>query len=191
MIFGKYSNLEGYEIKDENINIEKVIKIINNMVNEDSYTEVLYVPFEKIVNQLIIRCGENKNILEMGGIDFEFTYFENEKYELKRISQIDLFSEECYLKIEIGKMWRDVDKLNKKEYIDEYKKEKLRKCLEIEFGINHAEKMLDYMLNKYEEKISRKTQGVQEIEQKKFGSYIVNYYKKTDGNPIFYISKNK
>lgn len=188
--YDRYSNLQGYEIKNENINNKKVVKVINAFIDEDSYTEIIYVPFEEIINQLIVRRGENKNITSIGGFDYEFTYFENKPYELNRISKIEEFSREAYMKIEIGKMWRDSNKFNNKEYIDEYKKEKLRRALEIEFGINHTDKILEYMLEKYEKKISRETYGIEEIEVKTFGSYTLNYHKKTDGNPVFYISKN-
>ena len=44
------------------------------------------------------------------------------------------------------------------------------------------------MLEKYELKITRQTEGIEEKEQKRFGKYIVNYYKKSDGYPTFYIS---
>lgn len=187
--YGRYSSLQGYEVSSENLNIKKIVKIINALIDEDSYTEVLYAPDKNIFNQLVIRRGENKNNTEIGGCDFSLTYYEDKPYELRRISKKDIFSEECYMKISLIKMWRDGSRLNKNEYIDEYKKEKLRKVLEIEFGVNNADKILDYMIEKYEEKLSRKTAGKMIVEQKTFGKYIVNYYKHTDGSPNFYIAK--
>ena len=65
---------------------------------------------------------------------------------------------------------------------------KLKEVLNIEFGTNKANDVLNYMLEKYEQKISRQTAGIEEKEQKIFGKYVVNYYKKTDGNPVFYVS---
>lgn len=188
---GRYSNLQGYEIKNDYINISKTIKVINNLIDEDSYTEVIYVPFSEVVNQLIIRCGENKNVISISGYDYEITYYENKLYELKRISKEDLFSEKCYMKIELCKMWRDFSKFNKKEYIDEYKKEKLKEVMKTEFGENNGNKILKYMLEKYEKKTNGETKEVEEKEQKRFGKYTVNYYKKENSNPIFYISKEE
>ena len=132
--------------------------------------------------------GENQNLVDYSMFDFSFTYYEEKPYELKRISQDGMFSEECYMKVEIGKMWRDWSEFSESKYVDKYKKEKLKECLKIEFGTSNADKVLEYMIEKYELKITRQTAGIEEKEQKVFGKFIVNYYKKSDGNPTFYIS---
>lgn len=188
--YGRYSTLKNYEVSNQNINIKRVAQIINSLIDEDSYTEVLYAPDEKIISQLVMRRGESKRVTEKGGYDFSLTYYENKPYELKRISMQDILSSECYMKISLVKMWRDGSKLNKKEYIDEYKKEKLRKVLEIEFGKKYADQMLNYMIEKYEQKISGQTAEIMQVEQKIFGKYVINYYKQSDGSPTFYIAKN-
>lgn len=183
---GKYSNVQEYQIKSENIDTEKVVKTINSLIDEMSYTEVVYVPFEEIVNQLIVRHGENKNLLSLDGADFEITYYENKEYEIKNEKNE---TEKCYMKIELIKMWKNAEELNSKKYVNEYKKEKLEKCLEIEFGIRHKDNILKYMLEKYKDKISTKTKEIEEKEEKIFGKYKINYQKKENGNPIFYISE--
>lgn len=185
---GRYSKLEGYKVQEDNINVKKVINVIDKMIDEDSYTKVMFVPSELIPNQLIIYRGENEKLIDDSGYDFSFLYYENGPYELKRISKEDIFSEECYLKIELGKMWRYLSELNQKKYTDKYKKEKLRRCLEVEFGTKYADEILEYMIEKYELKISRESYGERQVEQKIFGKYIVNYYKTTDGNPRFFIA---
>ena len=45
------------------------------------------------------------------------------------------------------------------------------------------------MLEKYALKVSKQTNDEEQMEQKKFGKYTVNYYKKANNSPIFYISK--
>lgn len=188
--YGRYSNLQNYEVNDENINISRVCKIINTLIDEDSYTEVLYVPDKNIFNQLIIRCGENKSQTTKGMSAFEIIYYEDKPYELKRISLEDKFSENCYMKIELFKMWRDNAKLQEKIYIDEYKKEKLGEVIEIEFGTRYKNEILDYMIKKYERHLSRENYGEREVEVKTFGKFVVNYYKTADGDLRFYISQN-
>lgn len=185
---GRYSNLQNHEISGDKINPKKITQMIENMVNEDSYTGILYVPSKEGINQFIIMRGENERYVGLSMFDFSFTYYNNKPYELKRIIMDEIFSEECYMKIEIGKMWRDYSEFLQNRYVDKYKKEKLKESLEIEFGKSIAEELMDYMLEKYELKISRQTAGIEEQEQKIFGKYIVNYYKKTDGYPTFYIS---
>lgn len=183
---GRYAKLDGFELECDNK--RKIIQNIKSLVNKDSYTEVKYIPSE-IINQLQIEYGENRIFVSRGMSDFILTYYIGKTFNKKAESQIQEFSENCYMKIELAKMWRDYSEFKKENYIDEYKKEKLRKCLEIEFGSLNSDEILDYMLEKYINKINGNTKEKEEIEQKTFGNYIVNYQKNTYDNPKFYIEK--
>ena len=45
------------------------------------------------------------------------------------------------------------------------------------------------MLEKYALNVSKQTTDEEQIEQKNFGKYVINYYKKANTSPVFYISK--
>lgn len=187
---GRYSNSDGYAIKNEIVDTTKVIKIIKNMIYEDTYTAVIYSPSKYTINQLKIAHGEDSNKIERGGEDFSFTYYEDKLYELSRISMEEKFTNDCYLKIEVKKMWKDYSEYLKGDYIDNHKKDVLLDALKIEFGSSNANKILKYMLEKNEKYVSNKERDMAHVEKKKFGSYIVNFYQKEHGVPTFYISKD-
>ena len=185
---GRYSNLSGYEIIDEKINVDKIIKIISKLLNEKAYVGVIYVPSKYTVNELKILYGENKDKVLFGKYDFAFNYYENKGYELATKSMHNEFSNNCYLRIDLIKLWDDYSEYEKGIYIDEFKKEKLAKALEIEFG-SSSERILKYMTEKSINYVTRKDTTEECIEQKVFGRYIVNYYKKENGIPQFYIER--
>ena len=188
---GRYSKLQGYVVDDKNINIKTVIEIIKKLVNENSYTEVAYIPFETLINQLVIFYGDNEMNVHYRNIYFSLTYYENKPYELQRISGNQSFSKECYMKLELFKLWDEFAEFEKDNLVDEYKKKKLYEILEIEFGKQNAEEILEYIIDKYEQKFQddNKYKDISEI--KKFGKYTINYYKKSGDTQKFYISKEQ
>ena len=102
---GRYSKLQRYVVDNKNIDVENIIRVIKKLVDENSYTEVAYIPFEGLINQLIIFYGENEMNVHYRNINFSLTYYENKPYELQRISNNQMFSKECYMKIELIKLW--------------------------------------------------------------------------------------
>lgn len=185
---GRYAKLDGYKLECKNKN--QIIQNIKLLLNKDSYTEVMYIPSE-IINQLQIAYGENRIFVSLGMSDFVLTYYTDKTFNKKKESQNDIFSENCYMKIELGKMWRDSSEFEKENYVDEYKKLKLKKCLENEVGKSNSEEILNYMLEKYIKKISGETKEKEEKEQRTFENYIINYQKNEYDNPKFYIEKKK
>lgn len=186
---GRYSNSHGYKLNDEIINVSKVSQEICALIRDNTYTEVVYSPSEYTINQLRISHGENKKEIENGGADFIFTFYENTLYKLRESSGKNEFNDDCYLKIELIKMWRDYSDYLNKIYIDEYKKEVLLKILEIEFGYQQAENILEYMIEKNINFVSNVGRDKEYTEVKQYGKYIVCFYQKEYEHPIFYISK--
>ena len=88
---GKYSKLQGYKVSGENINLKNATKVIKEMIDEDSYTGVFYIPVKGIINQLVIMNGENENYVHYGNLNFTITYYEDKPYELRRISKNEEF----------------------------------------------------------------------------------------------------
>lgn len=188
---GRYSNSDGHVVSGKTINMTKVIKVIKSLIVENTYTEIVYSPSKYTINQLKLLHGESKKQIENGGADFTFTYFEDDLYKLATSSMHDEFDDNCYLKIELIKMWREyADFLNQK-YIDEYKKRILLDALEIEFGYQHAERILEYMLEKNINYISNIDRDKEQIDVKRIGNYIIYYYQKEYGIPTFYVSKRQ
>lgn len=186
--FGRYSVLNGYEVSDEKINLNKVIKIIKQLINEKAYVGVIYVPSKYTTNELKILYGDNKNKVLFGEYDFAFNYYEDEYYKLCTKSMHDIFSDNCYLRIDLIKLWESYPEYEDGLYIDDFKKEKFSKALEIEFG-DSSERILRYMTEKSINYVTNKALTEECIEQKIFGRYIVNYYKKENGIPQFYIER--
>ena len=58
----------------------------------------------------------------------------------------ETFSEECYMKIEIGKMWRDYSEFLQSRYVDKYKKEKLKESGYGHYEISNFSKTLESVL---------------------------------------------
>lgn len=188
---GRYSKTNNYAISNANIDTKKVIKTLKALVDENSYTELAYIPLKQIMNQLVIFYGDNEMNVHYRNINFSITYYEDKLYELRRISQNETFSEECYMKIEIFKLWDKYSEFEKGNYIDEYKKQKLYDVLKVEFGKNNAEKILEYMLEKTIEKFTQRENPKEISEIKIFGDYEINYQKKIGDTQKFFISKVK
>lgn len=188
---GRYAMLDGHLLSDERIDSGIVSRVIQRIITEDSYTLVSFIPSQYTINQLKVIHGESLDAIENGEFDFVLTYYENKPYELSRIAMEETFSNNCYLKIELLKMWRHYSEFKKGNYIDEFKKQKLLAALEIEFGKENAKKMLKYMIEKNEQYVSEKSKGERYVESKKFGNYLVNFYQRENDIPKFFVSKIK
>lgn len=186
---GKYSNSQEYKLNNNIINVSKVVQEIESLIRDNTYTEVIYSPSKYTINQLRISHGENKKEIENGGADFVFTYYENMLYKLAESSGKNEFNNDCYLKIELIKMWRDYSDYLNKIYIDEYKKETLLRILEIEFGYQQAEDILEYMIEKSINYVSNVGRDKEYAEVKQYGKYVICFYQKEYEHPVFYISK--
>lgn len=185
---GRFSDLIDYTIDEKYVTNKKLIKIIESLISEDSYTAVYYVPSKYIINQIIIRFGEDDNYISRGLDYFSFTYYEDKLYDLKRITLKDNFSNECYLKIDVKKLWKELYKLQNKDFIDESIKLKLLESLKVEFG-KDADRILEYILERYIKDMNKEYDGEVIVEQTKINNYIINFYK-TDATSLeFYFEK--
>ncbi|MBQ8299783.1 MAG: S-layer homology domain-containing protein [Clostridia bacterium] len=187
---GRYAKLDGYEVNDKNVEVKKVIKIIKTLVSENRYVAVVYVPSKYTINQLRILYGKSEINTLSNEYDFSFTYYEDKPYELSRISGVEEFSDECYLKIDVLKMWDDFYDYQSGIYVDEYKKEKLAEALEVEFG-GYANLICEYILEKNIKFVTNVERDIKHVEQKKFGNYIINFYQPEGSVPQFYVAKQK
>ena len=119
---------------------------------------------------------------------FSFTYYEDKLYDLKRVSLKDEFSSECYLKIDVKKLWNELYEFQNGAFVAEEVKSRFLSALKIEFG-KDAEKILNYILEKYNDDMQRKYDGEVITEQIQINDYIINFYK-TDATSLeFYFEK--
>lgn len=186
--FGRYAELNGYEVLNKKINIDKVIKIIKKLVNEKAYVGVIYVPSKYTINELKVLYGMEELKVLCGEYDFGFIYYEDKEYNLASKSLHSEFSNNCYLRIDVIKLWDGEINYKNGVYIDEYKKEKLEGALKLEFG-SASSKILEYIIDKNVKFVTNVEHDKEHVEQKIFGNYIVNYYQKEYGIPQFYIER--
>lgn len=185
---GRFSDLMDYSIDEKYVTNKKLINIIKSLISEDSYTAVYYVPSKYIINQIIIRFGENDDYISRGLDYFSFTYYEDKLYDLKRVSLKEQFSSECYLKIDVKKFWNDLYEFQNGNIVDEGVKTRFLNALETEFG-KDAEKILEYILEKYNKDMNREYDGEVIVEQIQIADYLINFYK-TDATSLeFYFEK--
>lgn len=186
--YGRYASLDGYEVSNTQIDIKKIIKIIKKLINESAYVAVTYVPSKYTINELKILYGTNENKVLCGEYDFAFNYYENDLYNLSSKSLNDEFSDNCYLRIDVIKLWDDYEEYKNGIYVDKYKKAKLDEALKIEFG-SSSEKISKYIIEKNINYVTNATTNEEIVDKKVVGKYIVNFYQKVDGVPQFYIER--
>lgn len=182
---GRFSNLRNYSIKEKYITNGEIINIIEKLISENSYTAVYYIPSEYFPNQIKIQYGENENFVSKNMEYFSLVLYENELYNLSEMTMNEEFSENCFSKITIKKMWKEVYKYQKKQYIDENVKNKLYEATE-ELFYDDTDEIMEYILEKYKDSLEKNAEIAEQIQ---IGKYIVNTYKKDDTSLEFYFEK--
>lgn len=185
---GRFSDIKNYSINEKYISNKKIISLIKTLVSDTTYTALYYVPSKYIINQIIIRHGESDNYINRGLDYYSFTYYEDKLYDLKRITLKEQFSNECYMKIDVKKLWNELYEFKKNNFVDDTIKEKFLNALKIEFE-NDVNEILEYILEKYNACMNKEYDGEVIVEQKVISKYIINFYK-TDATSLeFYFEK--
>ena len=183
---GRYANLDGYRIDDAYIDENKVIKLLKKLVSEDSYTSVNYVPDKYTINQLVIAHGDREEYIYNGLPRFSFTFYEDKLYDLKEVTMQESFSDNCFLKIKVSKLWIWQSELDNKTYINEYKFERLKECIEVLLGEEEAKELMPYV----KEKVIEEFESDEKIiDKKEIQKYVINTYTTDNSGVEFYISK--
>lgn len=188
---GRYGKLNNITLNQEFVNDSIVIKIINALVDDYSYTEVIYVPDKYTINTLNICYGQRQDYVNNGIYNFQIRFFENANYDLRRVTNIDEFSDNVFLKIELDRMW---DKLS--EYNNEYRAskknlDKLQKVFSVLFGDKTAKELLVYVKEKlaYAATIPNDEFNSKIREVKKFGRYTFNILCTRDEKIQIYVQR--
>ena len=186
---GRYQETNHEELKSDIFEVSKACKVIQNLVSDVGYVGVSYFPSQTSNRELIISYGQNEKRVSNQTNEFWITYFQDSFENLKENSRVDIFSENCYMKISVIYLWQDAHEFQKGNYVDSLLKRRLEKGLEGEFGEQYARQITEYIAQKIEEMFQREDHYDVEIGQKTVGKYQVDYYKKENGIPEFYISK--
>ncbi len=100
-----YNNPDGITLNQEYIKDEMVIDLIKALVDDDSYTKVLYVPDKYIINSLNVCYGQNEGYVDNGIYNFYIRFYENGFYNVAKSTDTEGFSEKAYAMIELDRMW--------------------------------------------------------------------------------------
>ena len=149
--FGRYAKYEDVTLNQEYINDKNVIKLLNALVDDSSYTAVLFVPDKYTINALNVCYGSRQEYVNDGNYIFQFRFYENGNYNLRESTGIDSFGEKVYMKIELDRMW---DKMS--EYENEFKASKknlakLEKALKALFNEKISKQLIIYLKAKLSE----------------------------------------
>ena len=185
---GRYAILDKHTLDNIYINESKIINLIKVLVSEDTYTSVNYVPDEDTINQLVISYGDREDYMYNGSERFSFTFYENDFYRLKDITKQERFSNECFLKIKITKLWVWKSELKNGTFINNYKFEKLERSIQTLLGKETSKEFMPYIKQKV---IEGQLRGQDEkiVETKEIGNYIINTYAHEGARVEFYISE--
>ncbi len=185
---GRYAKLDGYTIADGKVTNKMLINLIESLIQEDAYVGVSYIPDDRLIDQITINYGKREGYVYNHSYTFGFTFYPDKPYELKRISQNNNLSEECFMKITVGKMWKDLIELENNEYVNIHNHIKLQKALESIFDKNTAQKIDNY-IQELIPRLHEKSMEETCIEVKKIGKYEINLYNTGGTRVELYISK--
>lgn len=183
---GRYAILDGYKIDEAYIDESKVIRLLKKLVSEDSYTSVNYVPDEHTINQLVIAYGDREEYIYSGLPRFSFTFYEDKLYNLKKATMQEEFSEKCFLKIKVSKLWVWQSELENQTYINEYMFERLKSGIEVLLDEEETKELMPYIREKIIEEFETDEKIIDKKETKK---YVINTYTTDNSGVEFYISK--
>lgn len=188
---GRYANLNAQTVNKEYVSEEKVIEIIKALVDNDSYTEVSFIPDKYIINSVNISYGRTSNSLLQGAEYFQIKFYENSHYDVSASKQEEDFMENAIIKIKLGKMWEQLSDLDKDEKVSERNKIKLEKVFGIIFGERYKADVMQYILEKRIEAGKIENSETPKIaEVKKFGKYTINVWCLENQNIEIFIGTN-
>jgi hypothetical protein len=172
---GKYASLNKYFPKETNISNKLILKIIKSLICEDNFVYVAYVPDKSIINQIIITFGEREEYIRNGLYSFKLIFYENKNLNLKEMVNDSRCSDKCFMELDIGKLWKELDEFKNGIYINEYNIKKIEKSLVEIFGNEESKKIVDYIKIKIPE-LYKNPQGEEIKDIFTVGKYTVNVY---------------
>lgn len=187
--YGKFSNLT---LNQEYVNDELVISLIKSLVDDDSYTELIYVPDKNIINCLNVCYGIREDYVNSGSYVFQVRFFENARYNAKEATGIDDFCEDASIRIELDKMWEHLSEYHQELKASKKDWAKLEKALKALFGEKTSKDLSKYLEEKMVEASNIPNDDEIKIaEVEKFGKYTFNIFCNRDEKIIIYVKSFK
>lgn len=187
---GKYAYLNGQTLNQEYIKDRKVIKMLSTLIDEESYTELKFVPDKYIINSLNICYGNNELEVQNGNYIFEIRFYENAFYDVSLSKDNPEFMNEACIKIKTGKMWNKKFESETDISCSHKNISKLKNIIGIILDEEVKEEFIDYFIEKRIEASNFENTGYPKIsEVKTIGKYVINTFCITDKDLEFYIQK--
>lgn len=187
---GRYANLNAQTLNQEYINDKKIIDILKVLVDEESYTELKFVPDKYIINSLNIVYGEKESSVLNGGNSFQIRFYENSYYNVADSKDEETFIKEAMIKIKLGKMWEQLSEKNTEICASDKNLYKLEAVLGVIFSEDYKEKIMEYIIEKRIEagKLAN-TDEPKIVDVRNFGKYTLNIWCVQNQELEIYIQK--
>ncbi len=175
---GRYAKFNHFSLNSDFIDEKLVIKAINAMVDDYSYTEVMYVPDANTINALNICYGKRQDYVDNGTINFQVRFYENGNYNVSKYLLNDKFCNDAFMKIELDRMWDKSSEYDGTLNASDKNLGKLKKLCSELFEEEVAKKLVDYLKEKLIEASSIPDNDFQDkiSEVKKIGKYTFNIF---------------
>lgn len=174
---GRYASLNGQTLNQEYIDDQMVIQILKVLVDEDSYTELKFVPDKYIINSLNILYGKKESSVLNGANYFQIRFYENAYYDVAKSKDEDSFMKEAIIKIKLGKMWELLSEKDTELASSDKNLAKLKAVIGVIFGDSYKEKVFEYIMQKRIQ-AGKLANGKEAkiVEVKQFGKYLINVW---------------
>lgn len=186
---GRYAVLKKYFPNEKNVKNSVLLKLMKAIVLDDNFVGLSYIPEHDLgISSIVISSNTRESYLYNGSYNFSFKFFEDELYELGRISMVDEFSNECFMKISVLGLWDDLYDYKNGLYIDEFYAEQFRRGIVAVLGDDDGESFFEYAIEKIRQS-NEKEYGTQIVEVATIGDYTVNVYSFGSVGVDFYFCK--
>ncbi len=187
----RYGSAEGITLNQEYIDDSKVIELVNTLVDDDSYTEVYFVPDKYIINSLNICYGQKEGYVDNGIYYFQVRFYENSLYDVAKATDSQGFSHNAFARIELDRMWE-----KSSDYDSEFRSSnksliKLEKAIEVILDKKVKDDVMKYMKEKIKEAIKLPDDefSAKIEESRKFGKFQIDVLCVKGTKIELYISK--
>ena len=188
---GRYGKFNNITLNQEFVNDALVIKVINSLVDDYSYTELIYVPDKYTINTLNVCYGQRQDYVNNGNYTFQIRFYENSNYNLKEVTNIEEFSDKIFMRIELDRMWDNLTDYNSECRASKKNLAKLQNTLTSIFGEKTANELMGYLKEKliYASNTPNDEFNSKIREVKKIGKYTFNILCTRDEKIQIYVQR--